>query len=231
MNFHPLADIFPLIDGQAYSDLIADIIKHGVREPVWLYEGQILDGRNRWRAAKVAGVECETREYEGDDPAGFVVSLNLHRRHLSESQRAMVAAKLASLPVGANQHAQICAPSQGDAADLLGVSRRSVQTARAVMDEGAPELIAAVERGDVAVSAAAQLATLPQDMQADIVATGPEEGIRWAGKWSAPKNPGGRLVDGVEAFRRRYVQANVLPFTPKPRDDEWVAAYEEAEHA
>lgn len=176
MEFHPLANIFPLLDGQAFSDLIADVIKHGIREPVWLFDGQLLDGRNRWRASQAAGVDCPTRDYEGDRPAEFVVSLNLHRRHLSESQRAMVAAKLSTMGQGARTDlASIEATSQVDAAELLNVSRSAVQRAKTVVDDGAPELIAAVERGDVAVSAAAQVASLPLDIQADIVATGPEE--------------------------------------------------------
>lgn len=175
MNFHPLANIFPLLEGRAYSDLVADVIKHGVREPVWVYEGQILDGRNRWRAAQAAGVSCPTQVYEGDEPAAFVVSLNLHRRHLSESQRAMVAAKLATLEKGANQHASIEAPSQSDAADLLNVSRSAVQRAREVQASAVPELAAAVEAGSVSVSAAADVATLPRPDQSAIVARGERE--------------------------------------------------------
>jgi hypothetical protein len=58
----------------------------------------------------------------------------------------MVAARIATLPQGANQHAQICAPSQESAAQDLSVSRRTVQAARKVLDRGAPELVAAVER-------------------------------------------------------------------------------------
>ena len=75
---------------------------HGVREPIWLYEGKVLDGRNRHRAAAVSGVPCPTCNYAGKDPVGFVISLNLKRRHLSELQRAMVAAKLATLRSGDN---------------------------------------------------------------------------------------------------------------------------------
>ena len=89
----------------------------------------------------------------------FVVSLNLHRRHLDESQRAMVAGKLATLRDGqrAARAASIDAPSvtQTQAAELLNVSRKSVQRAREVLDHGTPELVAAVERGEVSVSAAA----------------------------------------------------------------------------
>jgi len=163
LEFHPLANIFPLIEGQAYSDLIADVSRHGVREPVWLYEGQILDGRNRWRAASVAGVPCETREYEGDDPAGFVISLNLHRRHLSESQRAMVAAKLANLENG-----QRASPigegsvTQAAAAEMLNVGKRSVERAREVINEAPAQVISAVESGAVSVSLASQVASLPE---------------------------------------------------------------------
>lgn len=175
LPFHALANIFPLVEGKEFDDLVEDIRKHGVREPVWLFEGAILDGRNRYRASDIAGVDCPMREYQGDDPAAFVVSLNLRRRHLSESQRAMVAAKLANMPRGSNQHAQICAPSQDEAAELLSVSRRTVQTAKHVQEQGAPELVTAVETGKVSVSAAADVATLPKAEQVDVVARGEKE--------------------------------------------------------
>jgi hypothetical protein len=88
LRFHPLADIFPLLEGAEFDGVVADVRAHGVREPIWIYEEQVLDGRNRYRAAAVVGVRCPTRFYQGDDPVGFVVSMNLKRRHLSESQRA-----------------------------------------------------------------------------------------------------------------------------------------------
>ena len=97
------------------------------------------------------------RVYHGSETSveAFVVSLNLKRRHLSENQRAMVAARLANLKHGDNQYtmdAQICAStSQPDAAELLNVSRRSVQHAVAVQRAGTPELIAAV-RDDYATA-------------------------------------------------------------------------------
>jgi ParB-like chromosome segregation protein Spo0J len=96
-EYHPLANVFPLIDGKPYEDLMADILKNGVREAIWLYEGKILDGRNRYRAAKAMKVEAEFRDYLGDDAMAFVISLNIHRRHLSESQRAMAAAKFVNM--------------------------------------------------------------------------------------------------------------------------------------
>jgi len=98
-----------------------------------------------------------------------VVSKNLQRRHLNESQRAMAAARLAKLRLGDNQHAQICAPSQTDAAEMVGVSRRRVQYAREMIDSGSPGLVAAVDQGQIAVSVAAKLADLSQEAQAAAV--------------------------------------------------------------
>jgi ParB-like chromosome segregation protein Spo0J len=174
-QFHPLADIFPLIEGAEFEELVTDIKAHGLREPVVVFEDMILDGRNRYRACEAAGIEPTFIVYQGDDPVAYVISLNLHRRHLSESQRAVVATRLATLRIGDNQHAQVCAPSQERAAELLNVSRRSVQSARQVVDCGAPELIGAVERGAVSVSAAADIATQPVDEQREIVARGERE--------------------------------------------------------
>ena len=174
MEFHPLANIFPLIEGREFDELVADIAKHGLREPIWHYEGKILDGRNRYRALVELGIGPDKqflRYYADDDPVAFVISMNLKRRHLDESQRAMVAAKLANLNEGRpSETAQICAVSQDSAAEMLNVSRRTVQSAAKIRDDGTPELVDAVERGKVSVSAAADVATLPIDRQREIVA-------------------------------------------------------------
>lgn len=158
-QFHDFANLFPLIEGEEFLALVDDIRAHGVREPIWLYEGKILDGRNRYRAAIEAGAEFNTREYEGDKPLEHVVSLNLHRRHLNESQRAMVAARLANLGEGRPSNTSAIAPvSQSDAASLLNVSVDSTKRAASVQRHATPELQRAVESGKVAVSAAAQAA-------------------------------------------------------------------------
>lgn len=176
-EFHPVADLFPLMQGTEFDDLVEDIREHGLREPVWLYEGKILDGRNRCLACQSVGIDPETRLYEGDDPVGFVVSLNLKRRHLDESQRAMVGEKLVTMKHGgdrksdqrANLHLDM---TNGQAAELMNVSERSIKFAKKVQSQGVPELIEKVESGGVKVSVAADIATLPENQQEVIVSLG-----------------------------------------------------------
>src|SRR5262249_55098335 len=153
-----------------FNELVEDIREHGLREPVILLGKQILDGRNRYRACQQAGVDCQFENYEGNDPAAYVVSLNLKRRHLDESQRAMVAAKLATFKRGDNQHTPIGEASKGKAAELLNVGKRSVDRTAAVCDQGTAELIHAVEAGKVKVSIAADIATLSPEEQRAILA-------------------------------------------------------------
>lgn len=194
IEFHPLANIFPLIEGADFDKLVADIRQHGLREPIELLGKQILDGRNRYRACVAAGVLPESLDrlvatqlkhfhqfvpIGGAEPSqeallGFVLSKNLHRRQLNESQRAMVAANLANLKPGDNQHGPANLPeqkpaiSQAAAAKMLNVGERSVRDAVVVKGTAAPELRAAVEQGHIAVSVAAKASLLPQADQRDI---------------------------------------------------------------
>jgi hypothetical protein len=165
LPFHPLAALFQLTGGAAYAALVEDIRAHGLNRPVVLYQDMILDGRNRYRACIDADVPVRTIPYDGDDPFAFVRSENLLRRHSNESQRAMGASRLATLPKGSNQHAQWCAPSQEEAADLFNVSRRSVQHARIVLDHAEQEVVNAVDAGLLTVKTAASIARQPRERQ------------------------------------------------------------------
>jgi hypothetical protein len=178
LAFHPLADLFPLIAGAEFDDLVADVKANGLHEPIVMFEGKVLDGRNRANACATAGVEPTFTVYKGDDPVAYVISLNLRRRHLDESQRAMVAAKLATLTLGGNQHSE--GLPIGRSSELLNVGERSVARAREVQERGAPELVIAVERGKISVSAAADIAGQPIDEQREIVARGEREILRAA---------------------------------------------------
>lgn len=116
------------------------------------------DGRNRYAACLAAGVESRTRTFDGD-PLAFVISENVLRRHLNESQRDMFAARLANMGEGrpkkeTTPNGGVIPVSQSTAAAQLNVSTRGVQRAAAVLREAAPEVIAAVDAGTLPVSRA-----------------------------------------------------------------------------
>jgi N6-adenosine-specific RNA methylase IME4 len=197
MGFHPLANVFPLLDGAEFDELVTDIKRNGLIEDIVLYDGMILDGRNRYRACIAAGEQPLFVPYRGDDPAAYVISMNVARRHLSESQRAMVAGKLATVKQGGNQHSE--GLPIGRSSELLNVGERTVARAREVLDHGTSELQAAVARGEVSVFAAADVATLPAVEQTEIVARGERE-ILLKAKELRAKRAKQSYADRIEKF-------------------------------
>ncbi len=165
MEFHEVSKLFPLMTGAAFDELVADIKANGLREKIWTHDDQIIDGRNRFLACEKAGVDPEYREWDGDsDMTKFVVSLNLHRRHLNESQRGMIASKLATRPQGernrdeqkADGSIELSAMRIDEAAELMNVSPATVKRAKQVRRNATPEVIAKVEAGEMSVTAAAR---------------------------------------------------------------------------
>ncbi|MBB2999672.1 hypothetical protein FHX57_002003 [Paraburkholderia tropica] len=94
LELHPLCSLFPRLEGDAFEKLKEDIRVNGQCAGIILYEGKILDGGNRYRACLELGIEPWTVEADFDDvsPLGFVLSMNLHRRHLSPGQQAAIVA-------------------------------------------------------------------------------------------------------------------------------------------
>jgi hypothetical protein len=95
MKIHPVAELFPLMSPDEFQTFKADIAANGQHDEIWIYQGAIIDGRNRYRACQELGIEPRMCEWDGQGSlVGFVVSLNLHRRHLTSSQRAAVAVNM-----------------------------------------------------------------------------------------------------------------------------------------
>jgi hypothetical protein len=95
--FHPIAGMFPLLEGGEFAAAVDDIRAHGLLESIVLFEGMILDGRNRDRACREAGVEPRYREMTFDsyaDAVNYVISANIHRRHLTAEQKRELIEKL-----------------------------------------------------------------------------------------------------------------------------------------
>jgi ParB-like chromosome segregation protein Spo0J len=181
MEFHEYANLFPMMPKSEVERLAGDIKEKGLQDDIITFDGKILDGRNRHAACKIAGVVPRFTEYKGTDPLGFVVSHNLHRRHLNESQRGQVAAKMAKLPRGANQHRPIELPSQKEAADMLNVSTNTVKRSKVVLEHGITELADMQQSGEISASAAEAVARLPKDEQRKAVAGG-ISGVKEAAK-------------------------------------------------
>jgi hypothetical protein len=121
IGFHQLADIFPLVEGAEFDELVADIKAHGLREKIDLHQGKIVEGRNRYRAlqrlgidpsadptkyfrkaiyAHTVGGEIAPHEQSNDDRVrAYIISKNIHRRHLTvEQKRDLIAKVIAAKP-------------------------------------------------------------------------------------------------------------------------------------
>lgn len=108
LELHPLCTLFPRLSGAEFDALRDDIKANGLRQPIVLHEGMILDGGNRYRACIEAGVEPEFTPFEGGNLVSFVLSANLHRRHMTPGQQAAIVASAQdwamSQVAGSNQH-------------------------------------------------------------------------------------------------------------------------------
>jgi N6-adenosine-specific RNA methylase IME4 len=159
MEFHEAANIFPMMTGQDYYDLRNDIKENGLLEPIILHDGKILDGRNRYTACLDLGIEPAFEEFKnGQSPISYVISKNLHRRHLNETQRGMIAGKIETMEHGgnrqdANLHLEI---TRKEAATMLNVSPRTIATVKAIERE-APELLPRLESGEMTAHEATKL--------------------------------------------------------------------------
>lgn len=183
MDFHPIAALFPLIEGDEFAALVEDVKANGLREPIWTHDGKIIDGRNRYRACLAAGVAPRYRAWDGQGSlTAFVLSLNLHRRHLMPSQRSMVAVEV--VPWLEREAADRRQETQGrptadklsqridtvtdrnsgrateQAAQLLQTNRQYVHDAKKIAAT-APEVAEQVRRGAVTIPQAKAIIELP----------------------------------------------------------------------
>lgn len=184
MKWHPAANIFPMMEEKELTELSEDIKANGQQEPCLICDGMVIDGRNRWMACLISDIKAKTKVVSPEDPVGFVLSLNLHRRHLTPSQRSMCAARARELfdkqakermsEGGGDKKSGVAnfpppIANQQKARDAAGkafsVSGRSVDHATRVIEKGIPELAKAVDEGRMAVSTAAIIASEPEEVQ------------------------------------------------------------------
>lgn len=170
------AGAFPLMSASELQELAEDIKANGLAHAIVRDKDRILmDGRNRLAACDMAGVAPRFETYTGNDPVGFIISANLKRRHLNESQRAVIADKLANMTHGGDRRSdqvanlQLEIPKASVAAKMLNVSKRSLGYATVVRKHGSADLIRKVENGEIAVSAAAKQVRPPKPKPKPII--------------------------------------------------------------
>lgn len=230
-GIHPAAEMFPLMTDEEMAGLVEDVTAHGFTTPIAVQDGLVLDGRNRLIASWLSGVRIETRIAETDSPTQFAISENLHRRHLTNGQRAFIGVKIlpmlqeearlrmlsgvkdprANLPEGVE------APRARDkAGEVTGTSGRSVGQAQRIRDK-APDLQREVESGVMSLHAAEQEA-LRRD-RAERVAADPEA----YKERPRPEEPKGNwaVVDAVlQAAQKTEYAARVAGRTNEPINEQ-----------
>jgi len=180
---HKVTKLFPEMSDEQYQLLRDDIALYGLREPIVVYEGQIVDGRHRYRACVELGIKPEQQDWDGQGLlVEYVLSKNLHRRHLTTSQRAMVAADIRPFlepeakgrqgtrtDLGANLRESEKGKSSAYAAKLVNISPRIVEEAVKIKKIGVPKLADMVKSGIVSINAASKLSEMPREIQQNVV--------------------------------------------------------------
>ena len=232
--FHEAADIFPLMTGDDFDGLVEDIRKRGQMCPIETLDAKIIDGRNRYRACLEVPCDPDIVEVDGlpeakDDPIAYVVSLNLHRRHLTPSQCAIASGKAEKASgtqeklakerqkqsgkthgrgqkVVANCPQAIEPKARDQAGKAFGISGKTHDAGVKVLDKGSAALVKAVESGEVSVSAAAKVADLPKAEQNAAVKAGKAALNQAAKKVTAQK-----ATDGLPSGKTPHQQAEEDP--------------------
>ena len=145
-ELHPLCVLFPRMAGGEFDALREDIRNNGLRTPIVLHDGMILDGGNRYRACIEAGVDPEFTEFAGGNIASFVLSVNLHRRHLSAGQQAAIVAS-------AQDWSQAQPASRpGKAGNATGLSTVAQRTAQSGASDKTQRMADKVAKADPALA-------------------------------------------------------------------------------
>lgn len=189
LEYHELANMFPMIEGEYFERLREDIQNHGQQEPIRLYEGKIIDGRNRYKACLKLNIEPNVEEYTGDSPVSYILSLNLHRRHLTSSQlAAYLVDVLPRLEEEAKERRQsrlkqntvtekIPEREQGEARKIAaenfpGTNARYISDAKRIKAKR-PEEFEAIKAGDKKISKVVR--EMKEDSQTDSAASEPTQ--------------------------------------------------------
>jgi ParB-like chromosome segregation protein Spo0J len=165
LEIHPLAELLPEMSEEEFKAFCEDIKANGLRTKITVHEGKVLEGRHRYKAMlKVRKWDLKDDCFEllssGINPLDYVLSMNVARRHLDTSQRAVIGAKLVTATLGFNQHKKGGITAE-QAAAMLNVSVSSIETAKVILEKGAKEVVEQVQAGTLALGKAKGIVKRP----------------------------------------------------------------------
>lgn len=163
LELHPLCTLFPRMVGAEFEALKDDIRANGLRNPIVIHDGMILDGGNRYRACSEIGVEPKTIKFGGGNLVSFVLSANLHRRHMTTGQQAAIVSSAQNWAAAqthggdrSSVHVSTCSDTTESRAAQSGASIMTQRRADAVA-KADPVLAKKVAHGEVTLSKAVEV--------------------------------------------------------------------------
>ena len=171
---HPLSSAFPAMTVQEYQELKDSIEVNGVLNAITIYEGMVIDGWHRYKAANELGIDCPEAELdEFIDPKDFVLAQNKNRRHITLAQLAIATAQVyewhpANRPNKSALSAEL-SKTTAELAEISGVSKRTIEQAKSVLKNASPEVKEAVKSGKIGLSKAQAISKLPKEKQAGAI--------------------------------------------------------------
>ena len=205
LEVHPLGKLFSGVVGSSYRSLKADIAEQGMTDAIVLYEGKILDGKVRHQICREL---IQGNSFTGDIavqtlPAGvaplrYLISQNLQRRHLNESQRAIIGVRILT---GTGK--EFKGRTDEQVAELFNISQRQAIAAKQVIDKGAPEIVRLVEEGVIRVNTARNLIALSADSAVSL--SKQQEAVRLAENARAA-----REVENTELCEKRRQKLSAM---------------------
>ncbi len=238
-KFHKVANLLPLHKAEI-EEMAKDIKKNGLLDPIILYQGKILDGRQRYLACKKIGKMPTYCELDSDikDIVSFVISKNLKRRHLSLAEKAIVIGEAAALWEEMGKEAK---ERQGKRTDLTsrppglkvrqsrdelgkiaGISGRSAERGRNIVKKGIPELVESVKTETIPLTTGERIAKLPRKEQPEAVK---KEKERRAERKQNPKQKGEREKKPSQSSTEGR-EGWAVPVVDKPQQKASLAAGE-----
>ena len=206
--FHELSSIFPLMEGEEFDALVEDMRKNGQLKKGILYEEKIIDGRNRYRACKILKIPFKTEEYsEKISPRDYIISENLHRRHLTIAQRAEIG--LILLAEEEKKAKERMAKIGSEIGKVVGRGKEKIdETQKGILSKKIDEISKGSSSKIVAPKVRISDRTLIKAKKIKEVA---KEDKKIAGKWEEAKR--GKI--GVDAVYKKVQEKEIIEKLPE----------------